>query len=311
MQKITPCLWFNNNCEEAVNFYTSIFPNSRITTLQWYPDNVSEGPMEDMEGKILTAVFELNGFTFQALDGGPIFSINPSISFFVNFDPSRDPQAEEHLDALWEKLSEGGKALMPLQEYPFSKRYGWIQDRFGVSWQLILTDPEGDERRNIMPSLLFVGDVYGQAEEALVYYASIFKNSKIGLVAKYPTGMEPDREGAAMFAEAKLDGQWLVAMDSAREHDFSFSEAVSLSVECDDQQEVDHFWEKLTAGGSESQCGWLKDKYGVSWQIVPKQLGEYMSDPDPEKVARVTDAFMQMKKFDIAKLQEAYEGGYN
>ncbi len=307
MQKITPCLWFNNNCEEAINFYTSIFPNSKITNINRYPDGVKEGPMAGMDGKILTAFFELDGFAFQALDGGPLFKINPSISFFVNFDPSRDPEARDRLDALWEKLAEGGKVLMPLQEYPFSKHYGWIQDRFGVSWQLILTDPEGEPRPNIIPSLLFVGAAYGRAEEALNYYTSLFKDSKMGMVAKYPAGMEPDKEGAAMYAEASLSGEWLTAMDSALPHDFFFNEAISLAVECADQAEIDHFWQMSAVPESE-QCGWLKDKYGVSWQIVPTQLGQFMNDPDPEKVQRVTDAFMQMKKFDIAALQAAYEG---
>lgn len=309
MQKITPCLWFDKNCEEAVNFYTGVFPNSKITSIKRYPDNAPEGPMKGMEGKILTAIFELDGRVFQALDGGPLFKINPSVSFMVNFDPSRDPKAAEHLDILWNKLAEGGKALMPIGEYPFSKRYGWIEDRYGVSWQLILTNPDGEPRPSIIPSLLFVDGVCGKAEEALKRYASIFKNSRIGTVAHYPAGMEPDKEGSAMFAEASLDGEWLIAMDSAREHGFSFNEAVSLAVECADQAEVDYFWDKLIAdGGQESMCGWLKDAYGFSWQIVPKQLGDFMDDPDQKKVDRVIAAFMQMKKFDIAKLQAAYEG---
>ncbi|QQR61289.1 VOC family protein [Candidatus Uhrbacteria bacterium] len=308
MQKITPCLWFDKNCEEAINFYTSVFPNSKISSILRYPSDMQVGPMTDMAGKVLTAVFELNGLAFQALDGGPLFKINPSINFMVNFDPSRDADAAAHLDDLWAKLSEGGSALMPIGEYPFSKRYGWIQDRFGVSWQLILTNPEGEPRPNIIPSMLFVGDVCGKAEEALNFYASLFKNSRMGTVAHYPAGMEPDKAGTAMFAEASLSGEWLVAMDSARMHDFSFNEGVSLSIDCADQAEVDYFWNKLTEEGEESMCGWLKDKYGVSWQVAPHVLVDYMTDPDQEKVKRVTAAFMKMKKFDIAKLQAAYEG---
>ena len=295
------------NCEEAINFYVSVFPNSKISSIQRYPEGVTEGPMKGMGGKILTAIFELEGFRFQALDGGPIFKINPSISFMVNFDPSQDQNAAENLEAMWGKLSEAGEVLMPLQEYPFSKKYGWIQDRFGVSWQLILTDPAGEPRPKIIPSLLFVRDVYGKAEEALNYYVSLFKDSKMGMVAKYPPGSEPNKESAAMFAEASLSGEWIAAMDSALDHKFSFNEAVSLSIECEDQAEVDHFWQMSTVPESE-QCGWLKDKYGVSWQVVPKRFGEMMSDLDKEKVARVTAAFMPMKKLDIAKLEEAYNG---
>jgi len=227
-QKISPCLWFDRNCEEAITFYTNLFPNAKITSIQRYPDGVSDGPMQGMDGKILTAIFELDGLTFQALDGGPLFQFNPSISFMVNFDPSRESDAAGRLDEMWAQLAEGGKVLMPLQAYPFSKKYSWIQDRFGVSWQLILTDPDGEPRPSIIPSLLFVGDVCGRAEEALNYYVSVFAgqdaaHTKMGMVAPYPAGMEPDKEGTAMFAEAMLADQWITAMDSAREHGYAFN----------------------------------------------------------------------------------------
>jgi len=308
MQKITPCLWFDNNCEEAVNFYTSLFPNSRINSIKRYPEGMG-GPMEGMGGKILTAIFTLDDLTFQALDGGPIFKINPSISFFVNFDPSQNPNAEADLDAMWTKLAEGGVVRMELQEYPFSKRYGWIEDRFGVNWQLILTDPEGEERPRMIPSLLFTKEVAGKAEEALNFYVAIFKDGKMGQVAKYPAGMEPEKEGTTMFAEAKLAGQWITAMDSANPgHTFSFNEAVSLSIETQDQAETDYFWEKLSFSPENEQCGWVKDKFGVSWQIIPKRMGELLSDPDQEKSNRVLQAMLQMKKIDIAGLEKAFNG---
>lgn len=306
MQKITPCLWFDSNCEEAITFYTKIFPNSKIDSIKRYPSDMQVGPLPNMAGKILTAIFALDGFAFQALDGGPQFRMNPSVSFMVNFDPSREPDAAARLDALWAELCVGGKILMPLQEYPFSKHYGWVEDRYGVSWQLILTDPAGEPRPSIIPSLLFVKDVCGKAEEALKHYVSVFKNSKLGMTAYYPAGMEPDKEGSLMFGEANLDGSWLIAMDSAQNHEFGFNEGISLSVECADQAEVDHFWTSLTAdGGSESQCGWLKDRYGVSWQIVPTRLGELMNDPDPAKANRVLQAMLQMQKLDIAELERA------
>jgi predicted 3-demethylubiquinone-9 3-methyltransferase (glyoxalase superfamily) len=309
MQKITPCLWFDMNCEEAVNFYVSIFPNSKIDSIKRYPEGMG-GPMEGMGGKILTAIFTLDNLTFQALDGGPIFKINPSISFFVNFDPLHNPNAKADLDALWAKLSEGGNALMPLQEYPFSKHYGWIQDRFGVSWQLILTDPAGEERPRMIPSLLFTKDVAGKAEEALNFYISVFGgDSKMGLVAKYPAGMPHDTEDSTMFAEAKLAGQWFTAMDSADPaHTFSFNEAVSLSIETADQAETDDLFKKLSAHPESEQCGWVKDKFNVSWQIIPKRMGELLSDPDQAKSNRALQAMLQMKKIDIAALEKAFNG---
>lgn len=295
------------NCEEAITFYTSLFPNSKIDSIKRYPAIDLEGPPAGMSGKILTAVFTLDGLTFQALDGGPMFKINPSVSFFVNFDPSQNAHAANDIDAMWATLSEGGKVLMPLQEYPFSKRYGWVEDRFGVSWQLILTDPEGDERPRMIPSLLFTQNVFGKAEEALMFYTSVFKaDTKLGTLARYPAGSPQGTEGTLMFGEAKLDGGWITAMDGPGEHAFAFNEAISFSIETADQVETDYFWDALTKdGGAESRCGWLKDKFGVSWQIVPKRLMGLMSDPDEAKADRVLRKMLGMRKIVIAELEQA------
>lgn len=244
----------------------------------------------------------------MAISAGPIFKINPSISFMVNFDPSKDKDAKMKMDQVWEKLSEGGKALMPLDKYPFSEHYGWIEDKYGVSWQLIFTNPDGEERPNIIPSLMFVKDNAGKAEEATDFYISIFKNAKRGMISRYPTGMEPEIEGNIMFTDFMLENQWFAAMDSRQDHKFNFTEAISLIVKCDDQEEIDYFWKKLSAVPESEQCGWLKDKYGVSWQITPREMDEMMSNGTPEQVERVTKAFLAMKKFDIEKLKEAYEG---
>lgn len=198
---------------------------------------------------------------------------------------------------------------MPLDEYPFSKRYGWAEDKYGLSWQFILTDPEGDERPPIVPTLLYVSDECERAEEATDFYLSVFKDSKRGALARYPAGMEPNREGAVMFTDFRLENQWFAAMDgSTRMHDFAFNEAVSLMVYCEDQEEIDYYWEKLSAVPESEQCGWLKDKYGVSWQIVPAAMDEMMAKGTPEQMERVTLAFLKMKKFDLAELQRAYKG---
>jgi predicted 3-demethylubiquinone-9 3-methyltransferase (glyoxalase superfamily) len=161
MKQITPCLWFDRNAEEAMQFYTSIFKNSKILTIKRYPEGPLEGPMVGMEGKVLTGIFELDGQRFMALDGGPIFK---------------------------------------------------------------------------------------------------------------------------------------------------FTEAVSFCLECESQEEMDYYWEKLSADPQAEQCGWLKDKFGLSWQVFPTILGELLSDPDPEKADRVMQAMLQMKKIDIAGLKQAYEG---
>lgn len=299
-QKITPHLWFDTQAKEAAEFYVDAFGgDSRVLNVS----QIHGTPSGDVD----VVSFRLLGFEFDAISAGPLFKFNPSISFFVNFDPSRMPDAREKLDALWAKLSEGGNALMPLQEYPFSKHYGWIQDKYGVSWQLILTNPEGEERPAIVPSLLFVGDVSGKAEEAMGLYVSAFKNSQVGSINRYPAGMEPDKEGSLMYGDFQIGGQWFAAMDSAHKHEFKFNEAVSLLVRCEDQAEIDAYWEKLSAVPEAEQCGWLKDAYGVSWQIVPRRMDEMMSSGTPEQIARVTKAFLKMKKFDVEELERAYE----
>lgn len=300
MQKVVPHLWFDTEAKEAAEFYTSVFPCSKITNVSTLHDTPS--------GDADVVSFTVNGYQFMSISAGPLFKFNPSISFMVNIDPSREENAREMIDDLWQKLSDGGKVLMPLDEYPFSKRYGWIQDKYGLSWQLILSDPEGDDRPFIVPSLLFVEDVYGKAEEAITFYLSVFKNSHKGTEARYPSGMEPDKEGAIMYADFMIENQWFAAMDSAREHNYSFNEAVSLMVQCDNQEEIDYYWDKLSAVPEAEQCGWLKDRYGVSWQVTPTEMDRMMEEGDKEQIARVTQAFLKMKKFDLAALKKAYDG---
>ena len=252
--------------------------------------------------------FTLSGYEFRAISAGPLFKANPSISFMVHFHPASDASARQHLDTLWAKLSDGGTALMPLRDYPFSAHYGWVQDRFGVSWQLMLTNPESEKRPFIMPSLMFVGPVSGKAEAAIEHYRSIFRNSERGTTARYPQGMDSDVEGTLMYADFTLEDQWFAAMDSAHEHAFGFNEAISLLVSVDTQEELDYYWERLSVVPEAEQCGWLKDRFGVSWQIVPTALGEMMANGNEQSIARMTRAILAMKKFDIADLRKAYEG---
>lgn len=300
MKNITPHLWFDTQAKEAAEFYTTVFPDTKITnvtTLHGTPSGDSD-----------IVSFSILGQPFMAISAGPIFRPNPSISFFLNFDPSKQTDAKEQLDTIWAKLVEGGKVLMPLQEYPFSKWYGWIEDKFGVSWQLILTNPDGEERPFVVPSLLFTKAVAGRAEEAIELYTSVFKDARRGVTAKYPAGMEPDKEGTLMFADFQIVNTWMAAMDSAHNHEFSFTEGISLIVSCDTQEEIDYYWNALSADPAAEQCGWLKDKFGVSWQITPMVMNEMMKHGTPEQIARVTQAFLPMKKFDIALLESAYKG---
>lgn len=289
MQKITPCLWYNDQTEDALNRLISYFPNSKIETIQRYPD----GLMPGMDGKIITAIFELAGQSFMALDGGPTFNFTPAISFFINGDSVAE------IDRLWEQLSVEGAALMPIGDYGFSEKFGWLNDRDGVSWQLNV----GARPQKITPYLLFVGEQHGKAEEAIQFYTSIFADSSIEYITHH-TG-EMGEAGTVLTSLFRLNGQEFMAMDSNLEHNFTFTEATSFYVECDTQAEVDHFWNALSAVPDAEQCGWLKDKYGISWQIVPRVLGELLSDPDAEKANRVMDAMLQMKKIEIDGLMQA------
>jgi predicted 3-demethylubiquinone-9 3-methyltransferase (glyoxalase superfamily) len=276
--KIYPCLWFDGQAKAAADFYCATFSNSKITV---------ESPM--------VVKFEIEGFPLMGLNGGPMFKINPSISFFVTCT------TDEEIERVWKKLSEGGKIMMALNEYPWSKKYGWVADKFGMTWQLMLGDlPEGAQK--ITPSFLFVEKQYGRGEEAMKHYTSIFPNSRIIFIDLYKEG-EPQPAGKLKFGQFSIHDFKLIAMDGPGPHEYQFNEGVSLTVECDTQQEIDNYWNKLTEGGSESQCGWLKDKFGVSWQIVPTILGKLMSDPTKGK--RVMTELLKMKKLDLGVLVNA------
>lgn len=296
MSKIVPHLWFDKEAVEAANFYTSLFPNSKIkntTTLH----NTPSGDCDIIS-------FELWGKSFMAISAGPLFKFNPSTSFLVNFDPSREKNAKEMIEATWSKLSEGGQVLMPLDKYPFSERYGWVQDKYGLSWQLILTDPNYEERPPIIPSLMFVKENCGKAEEAINFYLSIFHNSKRGETAHYDASHAPNKAGTVMFADFKIENDWFAAMDSALEHEFTFNESISFVVNCETQEEIDYYWNKLSAVPAAEQCGWLKDKYGLSWQVAPILMNEIMSSGDQKKIDQATETFLKMKKFNIKELEK-------
>lgn len=296
-QPITPTLWFDSQAEAAASFYVSVFEDGAVGTTSHYDAAAAEISGQP-EGSALTVEFEIEGQSFIALNGGPQFTFNPAISFMVNCPTKTE------VDDLWEVLSAGGEALMPLDAYPFSERYGWTTDRYGVSWQLHYSADA--QTRDIVPSLLFVGDQCGHAENAIEHYTSVFEDSAIGEIARYGPDQEPDAEGTIMYADFTLRGQRFAAMDSAHEHDFAFNEAISFVVHCDDQDAVDYYWTELTAdGGEEGQCGWLTDRFGVSWQIVPTRLPDLLQNEDAEIASRVTEAMLSMQKLDIETLEAA------
>jgi predicted 3-demethylubiquinone-9 3-methyltransferase (glyoxalase superfamily) len=275
---IYPCLWFDGQAKAAAELYCSLFKNSRITIYT---------PM--------VVNFELGGKKFMGLNGGPMFKINPSISIFVLCE------SIEKTNEVWEKLIDGGKVLIPIDKQDWSARYGWLQDKFGVTWQISVVNNEGDEQ-NIRPSMLFTNKQFGNAEAALKLYTSIFENSAIDMLLYYPKA--ENEASKVLYSEFNLKQQGMIAMDGPGNHEYNFNEGVSLVVDCDTQEEIDNYWYKLIAnGGEESMCGWLKDKFGVSWQIIPRIIGKLMNDP--KKGQRVMQEIMKMKKLEIEKLVNA------
>jgi predicted 3-demethylubiquinone-9 3-methyltransferase (glyoxalase superfamily) len=271
---VFPCLWFDGKAKEAAELYCSVFKNSAITV---------ETP--------LVMSFELNGRKIMGLNGGPMFTINPSISLFVTCDSVAEA------DRIWNSLIKGGSEYMPIDTYPWSERYGWLRDKFGMTWQ-ISSSGKNDGSLRIVPSFLFTNARFGQAGEAIDFYRSVFSDSSTHILELYPEG--DSNAEKVLYSEFSLNNSEMVAMDGPGNHAYTFNEAVSLVVECENQQEIDYYWEKLTEGGEESMCGWLKDRFGVSWQIVPKILDEMMSDP--EKAEKAIKAFSKMRKFEIDKL---------
>lgn len=292
-QKITTHLWYDKEAKDAAALYASTFPGSKIKNTTVLENTPS--------GSVDIVTMDICGQEFTLLSAGPLFKFNPSVSFHVKC------KTKEEVDAMWEKLSHGSTVLMELGNYPFSERYGWLQDKFGLSWQIIyvgdrVTTPQ------ITPAIMFVGDVAGRAEEAINYYTSVFHDAQVQHIQRYGKGMEPEREGTVQYAAFTLENKEFGAMDSANDHRFAFNEAISFMVHCRNQEEIDYYWGKLSAVPESEQCGWLKDKFGVSWQIVPDDMDVMMEKGTKEQVARVTEAFLRMKKFDLAELRKAYDG---
>ena len=275
-QELSTCLWFDNKAKEAFQFYKDVFGDVEL---------LSENPM--------AVVYKIYGRKFMNFNGGPEYSINPSISFFIS------AANQEEIEVFWNKLSNGGNIMMPLNKYPWSEQYGWCADQYGVNWQLML----GHESScKIMPHMMFVGQNAGKTEEAINFYANIFDKNKIVAISRYEEG-EPDQTGFIKYSQFELQGLPFGAMDSSANHQFNFNEAVSFVITVDTQDEIDHYWNKLLEGGKGGKCGWIKDKYGISWQVVPSILGKMMTNP--ETAPKATYAFLQMSKFIIANLEAA------
>lgn len=273
---LSTCIWFDKQAREAADFYATVFPDFKLR---------STNP--------LAVVYEMGGRRFMNLNGGPGYSVNPSLSFFVGFDSTAE------INAAWEKLSAGGTVLMPLNTYPWSSRYGWCADRYGVNWQLMAGHQSATR---IVPSFMFTQKNAGHLKEAIDFYTSLFDGSAILMVSRYEKG-EPDVEGNIKYSQFLLNGLPFTAMESTGPHAFTFNEGISLVITVDTQEEIDRYWDALVKEGQPGKCGWLKDKYGVSWQVVPSMLGALMTNP--ETAPKAAYAFLQMSKLIIADLEKA------
>lgn len=277
LNSLYSCLWFDSNAKKAAEFYLSIFPNSKIH-----------------QDTGLVCSFDLMGSKLIGLNGGPKYKVNKALSYFVYCGQ------EVNIDHLYNNLKEGGEVLFPLDKYDWSPRYAWVKDKFGVNWQLDI-EPINNEQK-IVPCLLFSNAKRTQLKAAMQLYTSIFKNSRILMEYPFPpkAGLP---QGALLFGQVKLGNFILNLMSGMEKEEEDFTEGNSLVIECETQSEIDHFWEALGNGGEYSMCGWLKDKYGVSWQVVPSVLSKLMADP--VKGPNVIEAFLKMQKFDIATLENA------
>ncbi len=278
LQSIGTCLWFDGKAKEAALYYKEVFGDVEI---------ISENPM--------AVVYQIFGRRFMNLNGGPGFNINPSISFFLSMENEAQTQS------LWEKLTVDGKILMPLNKYPWSDKYGWCADKYGVNWQLMLGHKS---KSKLMPNMLFTGQQNGKANEAIHFYTNLFKGASVINIDTYKKG-EPDTEGNIKYAQFELNELSFGAMDSSAPHQFSFNEAVSFIITVDTQEEIDYYWNYLIQNGAPGKCGWLKDKFGISWQVVPTCLGKFMTNP--ATAPKAAYAFLQMSKFIIADLEKAVE----
>ncbi|HHT43452.1 MAG TPA: VOC family protein [Firmicutes bacterium] len=293
MQRIVPHLWYDQEAKEAALFYIGLFEQSRLLSTR-----VIKNPPPFGDSEIVT--FELAGQQFMAISAGPYFKLNPANSLMVACNSA------DEVDRLWEALCAGGTELMPLGEYPFSRRYAWVQDRHGLSWQLMLVDEEADQK--IIPCLLFSGEACGRAEEAIRYYADVFENSEVGEISRYAEGEAPSSKAKVKYAGFRLDGLDFAAMDNGYDVDYTFNEALSFVVNCSDQKEIDYFWDKLSKVPEAENCGWCKDQFGVSWQVVPANMEEILFSGSEEQVQRVNAAVMAMKKLDLEALAKAKLG---
>lgn len=298
MQRIVPNIWCQGTAAEAGTFYASVFPESTSAVTARYPEIGLPDFQRDYAGKELVVDVDIQGYRVRLINAGNEFRPTPALSFMVTVDPRRfggdasdDTEARAVIDRIWAALGDGGAVLMPLAAYPFSPRFGWLADRYGVNWQLMLPEPAGNEIPFVAPHFLFTG-AQPRVREAVEFYTELFDDAAVGSLVSYPEG---GGQQGVMFGDFTLAGQRFTAADGGAMHDFTFTPGFSLQADCADQAEIDRLWAALSAVPEAEQCGWLVDRFGVSWQIVPSMMDELMQRP------QAYQHMLAMKKLVIAE----------
>lgn len=289
MQTIIPHLWFDREALEAAQIYTSLFPDSHM---DWTHD-LTDTP----SGDAVLVQFQLANLTLAAISAGPYFKLNESTSLMVHF------QNKDELDRIFETLSEAGRVLMPLGEYPFNSYYVWFEDQFGLSWQFFYS-PENSRAVQLEICLLFSQEQVGQARSFLEKAQAVFPNSQIGTVNHYQENEKQEAKALINYGELLLNQQRLVVMDHGFGGENSFNEAFSLMVYTDSQEETQRLYQQLSHVPESEQCGWVKDEFGISWQIVPRPLMDAYQILSKEEMKAVHDPILTMKRLNYDEITE-------
>ena len=271
----TPCFWYAADARVAFDTYAEAFPDAAVTA-----DNG------------LSLELTLGATTVAGLNGGPGYTPNETLSAFVELPTVHD------IEHAYAKLNTAGaRLLMELAPGPYSPAYAWLADEWGVNWQLTCTP---DQPAAISPALFFPGALTGRAEPAMALYGELFSPSEVLLLDYHAEAMGGEEAGV-MHAQQRLGEGKMIYGEFAGGHEAAFSEAGSLVVKCDTQAEIDRYWKALTAGGGKpGRCGWYTDRFGVSWQVIPRKLHDWMSNPRTAK--RVGERMQEMGKPDLARL---------
>lgn len=288
MQKIVPVIWSAGKAKQMVELYSTAF-GATVTSSQTYPDDMP-AKRADFAGQLMSVELDVKGLMLSIINADDTYTPNPSISLMMNFDPSAGGDARQELEAAHAALmTAGATELMPLDSYDFSDYFAWVQDPFGVSWQLMLTNPAGEPRPAVLPAIMFTRGNHAMAfTEKLL---ELFPGSELG-----NRMLMPGTDDQVLFSDANIAGDWIMITDGGPGHEFTFSGGVSLLVRAADQQEIDRLWEALSAVPEAERCGWCIDEYGISWQVIPQNLGELMASPAAHQ------KLMRMGKINIAEL---------